>query len=381
MRRRVWHGCIMLDLASSMMLGRPPMTRASAVPLPEAVDDEVLDTNTQHSRIPSRPPSRTEFYVHTLHLYKILRKILSEVYEPWEDGRMQENIQPQSQQFQILIELDAELEAFKLNLPAHLQWHTSQESSSVPQQSSRESSLLRARFLHLRILLLRPTLVKFCREGQPDESSAHFRSRKLHAETGSKIFSDFSLGCSTSCIEAAIELSFLMNEISRTELASVWWYNIFYTFTAGAVLILAQTYPAIESIFSKQALSDSWKACIDCLETMNAPGSTAKTCASNLRKALAVAVQESVHPPRPNTKSTAEDTPETVGPGVGHAASSTYTPTLSPSHPSGDVDVAANRDFLGILESDPFGYVWGQDINDPLPEMLWDEFWLMAPSL
>ncbi|PLB46090.1 hypothetical protein P170DRAFT_479009 [Aspergillus steynii IBT 23096] len=284
MRRRVWHGCIMLDLASSMMLGRPPMTNASVVPLPQAIDDEDLDSSGHTSHNTPRT-SRSEFYVQTLQLHTILRKVLLEVYEPWENLTVSdhlEQIKVEHNHAQTVMKLDAELLAFISKVPVALQWKKPPELS---EQFRRESSLLRARFLHLRILLLRPTLVRLYRTyptSHEQGDSIHTNSEGSGAGSGSTLFLDFSLSCSTHCVEAAIELSHLMNEISRTELASVWWYNVFYTFSAGVVLAIAQTIPVLTSRFPEQALTDAWQSCIHCLETLSSCTSTAKVCADCL---------------------------------------------------------------------------------------------------
>ncbi|KAI2857363.1 hypothetical protein CBS115988_5228 [Aspergillus niger] len=232
--------------------------------------------------------SGTEFYVRTLQLYKILRKILSEVYEPWEDERapdQSERPKSENELAQTLLSLDEELLAFESNLPVALQWRDAQQPADVAGPFRRESSLLRGRFLHLRILLLRPTLVKFCRNGFPPRQAGGY-PRYQQVLSKSRISVDFSISCSTSCVETAIELSHLMNDISTTELASVWWYNVFYAFTAGVVLILAQASPAMTSKFSQPVLENAWKSCCDCLENMNPYSNTARNCATNLRKTL-----------------------------------------------------------------------------------------------
>ncbi|RAK97544.1 fungal specific transcription factor domain-containing protein [Aspergillus ibericus CBS 121593] len=376
MRRRVWHGCVMLDLASSMMLGRPPMTHASAVPLPEAVNDEHLGSSVEHDRSEPETLSRTEFYVRTLQLYKILRRILSEVYEPWEDSGQSERIKSSNNQAQILLDLEEELSVFETSLPAALQWNDAHGSAGLAEPFRRESSLLRGRFLHLRILLLRPTLVKFCRENcpprHPDNSSAG-------AEPKRNIISDLSLSCSISCVAAAIELSHLMNVISRTELASVWWYSVFYTFTAGVVLVLAQTCPAMESIFSKEVLRVAWESCFNCLANMDSYSNTAKNCASSLQKILCHLLDEGDREscPLDNTAEQVPAPPTSVP--VGHDTPLSVIPTSFPT--LSEADVGANQEPPAGFPSEALGPFWnGQDFDGSLMDMLWDDLWLTSPS-
>ncbi|OOG00640.1 hypothetical protein ASPCADRAFT_502917 [Aspergillus carbonarius ITEM 5010] len=342
------------------------MTHASAVPLPEAVNDECLDTNAVHRQPEPETLSKTDFYVRTLQLYKILRKILSEVYEPWEDGNaadQPERTKPENIQAQALLELDEELSVFESSLPAALQWRSTLEPEGLAEQFRRESSLLRGRFLHLRILLLRPTLVKFCRDNrpprQPDVSSTGVVPKR-------KIISDFSLSCSTSCVEAAIELSHLMNDISRTELASVWWYSLFYTFTAGVVLVLAQTCPAMGSIFPNN---------------MDSYSNTAKNCANSLQKTLTHLLDEGGRGLRPTNKTTGQVTAQSTSPRMGHDAPLPGMPTFFPTPTGTETNVGTNQGPLGVFAPEPFGSVWnGQDLDGSLVEMLWDDLWLTSPS-
>ncbi|KAL3260882.1 hypothetical protein ABHI18_004222 [Aspergillus niger] len=380
MRRRVWHGCVMLDLASSMMLGRPPMTHSSAVPLPEAIDDEYLDSAMATCQPSTETLSGTEFYVRTLQLYKILRKILSEVYEPWEDERapdQSERPKSENELAQTLLSLDEELLAFESNLPVALQWRDAQQPADVAGPFRRESSLLRGRFLHLRILLLRPTLVKFCRNDFPPRQAGGYpRYRQVLSK--SRISVDFSISCSTSCVETAIELSHLMNDISTTELASVWWYNVFYAFTAGVVLILAQASPALTSKFSQPVLENAWKSCCDCLENMNPYSNTARNCATNLRKTLSQVLDSQGHEARVLTN---KPVPQTTGQYPGHDTSLPRAPSYLPTLAGSEVGDDSSQGALDTQFSEALDSLWsGDDVNSSLMEMLWDDLWLTAPS-
>ncbi|PWY81049.1 hypothetical protein BO83DRAFT_414348 [Aspergillus eucalypticola CBS 122712] len=379
MRRRIWHGCIMLDLASSMMLGRPPMTHSSAVPLPEAIDDALLDSTTATCQSPAGTLSKAEFYVRTLQLYKILRKILYDVYEPWEDRwspDQSERPKSENELAQTLLSLDEELLEFESSLPAALQWRDAQQPAGVAGPFRRESSLLRGRFLHLRILLLRPTLVKFCRDNLPPRQAAGY-PRPQQVPLKSRIAVDFGISCSTSCIETAIELSHLMNEISTTELASVWWYNVFYAFTAGVVLILAQASPAMKSRFSQPVLGNAWKSCCDCLENMDLYSNTARNCATNLRKTLSQVLGGQWHE---NSVHIEKTEPQTTDRHMGDDVNLSTAPNIFGLDGS-EVGDGSSQGALDTQFSEALDSLWsGDDVNNSLMEMLWDDLWLAAPS-
>ncbi|GKZ88004.1 hypothetical protein AnigIFM59636_006964 [Aspergillus niger] len=356
------------------------MISLDKVPLPEAIDDEYLDSSMATCQPSTETLSGTEFYVRTLQLYKILRKILSEVYEPWEDERapdQSERPKSENELAQTLLSLDEELLAFESNLPVALQWRDAQQPADVAGPFRRESSLLRGRFLHLRILLLRPTLVKFCRNGFPPRQAGGY-PRYQQVLSKSRISVDFSISCSTSCVETAIELSHLMNDISTTELASVWWYNVFYAFTAGVVLILAQASPAMTSKFSQPVLENAWKSCCDCLENMNPYSNTARNCATNLRKTLSQVLDGQGQESRVLAN---KPVPQSTGQYLGRDTSLPRAPNYLSTLAGSEVGDDSTQGALDTQFSEALDSLWsGDDVNSSLMEMLWVDLWLTAPS-
>ncbi|PYI22468.1 hypothetical protein BO99DRAFT_303803, partial [Aspergillus violaceofuscus CBS 115571] len=366
--------------ASSMMLGRPPMIQDSAVPLPDAIDDEALDQPNLVSRLPPTALSRTEFYVRTLQLYQILRQILARIFAPWE-GR-QENLaeQPQAESSQArnVMELEVELLAFKSGLPVELNWQNGEIPANTTKQYSRESCLLRARFLQYRILLLRPTLIRFCRQFRVSHAAA--LPEASSSEMPSEIFRDFRLSCSINCVKAAIELIHLMNDTSTTELASVWWYSVFYTFSAGIVLALARTCSAIKAKFAEQTLEDSWKSCSDCLEKMSSLTKSAEIGSQSLNKVLSLLMQ-------------AQHDPFIINPAVGqehrlqpqsqdmHCEASATELPVAPAMDFGDpLGLDDEQRFLGMPGSDIFTYLLGEPgLAGSMDETMGDELWPAAP--
>ncbi|GKZ69416.1 hypothetical protein AnigIFM50267_004611 [Aspergillus niger] len=264
--------------------------------------------------------SGTEFYVRTLQLYKILRKILSEVYEPWEDERapdQSERPKSENELAQTLLSLDEELLAFESNLPVALQWRDAQQPADVAGPFRRESSLLRGRFLHLRILLLRPTLVKFCRNDFPPRQ-------------------------------------------------------------AGGYPRYRQASPALTSKFSQPVLENAWKSCCDCLENMNPYSNTARNCATNLRKTLSQVLDSQGHEARVLTN---KPVPQTTGQYPGHDTSLPRAPNYLPTLAGSEVGDDSSQGALDTQFSEALDSLWsGDDVNSSLMEMLWDDLWLTAPS-
>ncbi|GAT23331.1 fungal specific transcription factor [Aspergillus luchuensis] len=127
-RRRTWHGCVMLDVFVSMTHGRPSMTsHLSPIPLPFATGKDV--------------PLTMGFYVATIKLYRILDRILSDVYNMWR-GRFNEESKrstPWSEgNFDSLLELERQLQSFKDTLPPYLSW----SASSRPECHIEESDII-----------------------------------------------------------------------------------------------------------------------------------------------------------------------------------------------------------------------------------------------
>ncbi|GAD96717.1 predicted protein [Paecilomyces variotii No. 5] len=125
MRRRAWHGCVLLDTVLSMTLGRPPTTSyKSAIPLPSAIDDEYLIPGESNCKQPENVFSRTTFFVQTIKLNRILSEVLSEVYDPWnnmtDESGGEEGLK--NQLMTIVAGLDTKLEHFEKDLPSAFRW-------------------------------------------------------------------------------------------------------------------------------------------------------------------------------------------------------------------------------------------------------------------
>jgi hypothetical protein len=128
------------------MLGRPVMISENPVtPKPQAIDDRYLIADASICEQPPHKFSRASWFVETLKLHDILRKILSTLYDNAklvEDERT--NDQKKSKktpEIQSIIEIDADLQNFKANLPTPLKWDLSQLSDDL----LRERLLLKAR--------------------------------------------------------------------------------------------------------------------------------------------------------------------------------------------------------------------------------------------
>ncbi|KAL8381864.1 hypothetical protein RB595_005895 [Gaeumannomyces hyphopodioides] len=300
-RRRTWWGCIMMDRAASMILGRPSMVAwKTVVPLPLPVDDELLSTapgsGSVQSSVPPGRKSRVEFYVYTLHLTEILMRVLEHFYVPHLDLRRAGPEGFNVQDLQRLHEIDFSLSHWRTSLPVHLRVHPSDTNNSDVSAESgspfaKQAVTLHGRYLHLRILLFRPTTIEL--------SSGAF----LQADAAG-MTTDFQRGvlkaCVRSCVSAARELIALVwegVEQGKDARATLpWWYAIFYLYTAGTVILAVLLTPNLRLVFChlegapgahgdpESLLQVSWSTCVKALSVYQESGSTfARRCLWILR--------------------------------------------------------------------------------------------------
>ncbi|KAJ5143188.1 uncharacterized protein N7515_001975, partial [Penicillium bovifimosum] len=275
-RRRTWHGCVIMDLIVSMTYGRPSMiSHISPVPLP-AMGADIEDADPCGlSGLPcDHKLGYTTFYVSSIELYKILESILAEVYNAWQSrSNSFRTTSPRGSKLcslDVLMELDDKLAAYEANVPQPLNW-TNTASPSLHSSDSaheatfkRQQNVLRARFIYLRLLLYRPMFTQLCSAERAGSS------RRCDAQSGAKnlIYSSVFSGCAASCVTAAIDLISLVHETYRTSVTDAWWYNGFYTSTAGFILIMSHPCHSICEQVDPQLVDESWRKCEEILAFM-----------------------------------------------------------------------------------------------------------------
>ncbi|KAF9893639.1 hypothetical protein FE257_010951 [Aspergillus nanangensis] len=253
-QRRTWHGCVMMDMFVSMTYGRPTMTsHLSSVPLP--LRAEVGEDGR---------PSYMSFYIATIELYRILDNILEDVYRSW---HRRGNTPPTASsttaaattrqaRLDVIIELEQKLFEYASGLPSFLSWTeptTSTADSSYDLVLQRQRNVLHARFLYLHLLLYRPIFTQLC----TDSSTLPTAQSVIYASILAK--------CAAACVKAAINLVSLVHETYLTSATDTWWYNGFYTSTAGMVLIMSYTCAAIRDELSPQTIDHAWSKCAQIL--------------------------------------------------------------------------------------------------------------------
>ncbi|KAJ5586648.1 hypothetical protein N7450_006435 [Penicillium hetheringtonii] len=284
--RKLWHGCVLMDRVMSMTFGRPAMiskVSSGAVPLPLLVDDEFISENAAAEPMqPSGQPSLLAFYAKTLELYEIMNDVLLSLYRPITDDGADDIHEfyfnkTLNEGEHSIFELDHNLTLWARSLPAHLR------VGAAPERDNpvffRQGIVLNARFLHVRILLFRPILSKYCsiRDNLTMNSLIPISDSFPHR---------VALQCSIICVRVAQEsIEMIYNNVPADGTGGplpAWWYNILYIYTAATVLIAGRLCPAISSEISDTSITSSWNRALGILRKYQSYSFSAKRCVAAL---------------------------------------------------------------------------------------------------
>ncbi|KAL4936435.1 hypothetical protein BDV06DRAFT_233421 [Aspergillus oleicola] len=293
--RKIWHGCVLMDRVISMTFGRPAMiSKAScgSVPLPETIDEEYY-TSADGTDVtqPTGRPSIMAFYAKSLELYEILNDILLNLYQPLPEEGADDihdsyfTIGSNKDELTIF-ELDRALTKWTRSLPAHLRGESDPSPNGII--FYRQSVVLRARFLHVRMLLFRPILSKFC-------TTRDTASSPLISLTDS-FPQRVALQCSIICVNAARDvIELIHSNIPFDGTAGplpAWWYNILYVYTAATVLIAGHLCPTIVAGITESAITYSWHCALEILLKYQSYSTSARRCVAALEILYERAVTE-----------------------------------------------------------------------------------------
>ncbi|KAF5975146.1 transcription activator acu-15 [Fusarium coicis] len=215
-RRRTWHGCIVLDTLVSMTFGRPTMiTNISALSLPDSTVSNLQSTEN-HEDV------KLQFQIESVRLSIILDSMLSKVYRPWQCKLPHDDqgaVSPtdiSSQSMDVFAELQGKLRVFELGLPKFLSWHEPMARETIPSHEATvlaiQRNVLQSRFTYLQVMLYRPILSQLLAL-----STSQGTSDDLH--------SSFKHDGARACVRSSIQLINLVHETFRTETAEAWWWN------------------------------------------------------------------------------------------------------------------------------------------------------------
>ncbi|KAK5659812.1 hypothetical protein OQA88_1024 [Cercophora sp. LCS_1] len=281
MRVRVWYGCILLDREISMSFGRPLMINTGAADqlrLPEAIDDEHLseEIGEKCNAQPANCPSMLESYIQTIKLYDILGQVLDREESNDANKTSYSNADTQS-----LLDLDTMIMEWRDSLPPHLQYDPSSEGSredhglspsgAVVTDFSAQAKRLHARFLHVRVLILRPALEHLFQRQRATQPSSNPRCSPRVARVQDLTLSEIA----AQCVLSADSLVRCLDAHIKSQSLVAWWYNIGYLHTCGSTLLMGRMCSFSNAVVRRESLAQSLDLCLQSLSQYTALSSIA----------------------------------------------------------------------------------------------------------
>ncbi|KAL5363162.1 fungal-specific transcription factor domain-containing protein [Aspergillus floccosus] len=255
-RKRTWHGCVIMDIPS-MTSHLAPVRRPEGSEIPRCQDM-------------AGEPSLMAFYNEAIKLYEILDLILGDVYNAWRGRLLLGSPQASSVSLgnlDIVLNIERELLLFKANVPSFLKWtsegHAKSSSPDFDRAIAQQRNVLHARYIHLQLLLYRPIFTQLYSKRDSSSGLELQNDSCLQSiEMQSSLYSSIFTKCAEACVTAAIELTHLVRETYQTDYSDAWWYNGFF-------LLVFISSPSIldQSLLAKA--QDAWKDATSVLEFMS----------------------------------------------------------------------------------------------------------------
>ncbi|KAL6699119.1 fungal-specific transcription factor domain-containing protein [Trichoderma pleuroticola] len=260
MRRRTWHACLQMELIMSMTMGRPAQSRIEHnVPLPLAIDDEYLSPTRYDCRQPDGIVSRNQYLVEGLKLVQVLGQVLSTMYNTMRNGQQEVSsdapISTMRAKFMDMLQIEASLDHFESSLHPSLKWDVGCPGMAANNVFARQSNVLHARLLHLKLLLHRPALSLYCSSKGGNGLSPEILS-SVH-----RFPSPYPADSAIACVEAACELIDVVDQAVASSSAGAWWYCVFFLLSASLVLALAESRDELVARLKANILELAWSKC------------------------------------------------------------------------------------------------------------------------
>lgn len=282
--RKVWHGCILMDRKLSMICGQPAMINsqaAASVPLPTAHPENFVCNCYVEPCPADTSESSCHFFIEALKLYDLMSETLQALYNSASPKEVENDAYTiyfgslGTGAVGSIFELNKRLRSWSLELPIYLRHNPGAIKTAI---HCRQTNILWLRYCHVRILLFRPVLSRFCSEREnhkiPEDQTLPWK---------------IAFQCSISCIKAALEtINYLNTTIADKKLEELddllpsWWYNIFYIHTAATVLLAARLQESIVSEVTESAINNAWHVLMRILKRFKNYSKHATRCAAAL---------------------------------------------------------------------------------------------------
>jgi len=194
-----------------------------------------------------------EFYSESIKLYRILADVVSHIYNETSEQLEQSN---KNNSFDLTLEIDARISALEAEIPSHLRRGT-QQTSQLQTRIAQQASVLRTRYIHLRILLYRPVFVRFCSHVCAQESRQQMDSLQSD-RSSTNISLSISQSLAKACVVQSTKLIDNIYQSLTCGTSGAWWYSAFYARTAGTVILLAML---CDMLLEDAELKTAWAQC------------------------------------------------------------------------------------------------------------------------
>ncbi|KIY03357.1 uncharacterized protein Z520_00048 [Fonsecaea multimorphosa CBS 102226] len=296
--RKVWHGCVLMDRTLSMTFGRPGIITPQAavsVPRPQPhPDSSECSCHTDHYVYQPSSPD-LHFFIESLKLYETMSETIVALYSPTTSA--EESSDPAEDSYTryfggslgakaagTVLEMDSKYWIWRHRLPFHLRHSPKSSSESMNLIHARQAKVLFLRYCHIRTLLFRPVLSRFCMT-----SSQNDDQEDLHVGGGEDTLArKLALQCSVMCVQSALNTVDLFGRIHAEcrlelldDLLPAWWYSIFYLYTAATVLVAARLNPTVEAeVGGDEVIMSAARTATAALQRYGSFGKHAKRCAA-----------------------------------------------------------------------------------------------------
>ncbi|KAJ4983632.1 fungal specific transcription factor [Stagonosporopsis vannaccii] len=271
--RKVWHTCVLLDRMAAMTQGRPSMIAGridTKAPFPVSIDEELLPTDDSLPMPTPKQPSILEFFVQSLELFEIFDDVLVQFHSqhPETVYTTEETLdkflgRAATNNNRCILDIERKLLQWDRSLPSHLKVsHGSLGLDNSP-IFTRQAKILRERYLHVRLLSMRPILSAYLISKANGVDSREPEELSLSAR--------IVVQSSVVCVKIAQEMidldySTRPSDAGSIGFTSAWWHNVLYIYSAATVLVAARLSPSILSEIPEESISQSWSRAIDVMK-------------------------------------------------------------------------------------------------------------------
>ncbi|KAH7323193.1 fungal-specific transcription factor domain-containing protein [Stachybotrys elegans] len=277
--RRLWYGCVLMDRIVSVTHGRPAMVSgqlSTAVPMHISTAPILNEGGWRHD-----DDVNPSFFFKSVRLYDIMHRIMIAFYGGRErNGGSRDSSQPPSsagenseaegESLDTILQLDRSLTAWERDMPAHLQYDRLDTIDDPI--CRRQTVILRIRFLHARILLLRPTVARWCfRLSERDTRRDSLQTRLVEQSA------QFCVSTAQNIISILLEYQ---PRDGTVGFLPSWWYRVYYLYSAATILIAARLRPRA---FPTVDINQSWSQAMSVLQDHEHISPSARRCLAALQ--------------------------------------------------------------------------------------------------